>query len=47
MSRSEMYMSFGKFSSSSRQIQKIVFVMNNCVFIDSHLFPIKDSASPL
>ena len=41
MSRSEMYMSFGKFSSSSRRIQKTVFVMENCVFIDSYK---KDSA---
>ena len=32
ISKSEMYMSFGKLSASSRQIQKIVFVMKNCVF---------------
>ena len=31
ISKSEMYMSFGKLSTSSRQIQKIIFVMKNCV----------------
>ena len=30
----EMYMSFGKFSSSSRQIQKLFLSKKNCVFID-------------
>ena len=45
ISISEMYMIFGKFSSSSRQIQKICFVMKNCVFIDLNMK--KDNTSPL
>ena len=36
ISKSEMYIVFNKLSSSSRQIQKIVFVfMKKCVFTDN------------
>ena len=37
ISISEMNTNFGKFSGSSRQIQKIVFIMKNCVFIDLNI----------
>ena len=38
INKSEMYIVFNKLSSSSRQIQKIVFVfMKKCVFTDNHM----------